>query len=252
MKYAATMVLILAQLAAGQRPAPLQNSGRLSGVYRATAPAASSEERERYFYLTFFPSGRVRRSRPDIGLRGYDDAYQMNFELRNGIPKEVRRWGTYRLQGEQGQIVFANRDVWNFDLKGYPQTIEAQGRTYALLDSGNGLRLQGTYKNEKEDSFITFMPNGQMNQQGVVPNCVGGGEHYGMNSHGIVGVTGSSTPFCVDKPLPGGYNLGNYTIELQFPGSSNSFAFWPEPGPNRATPAAVYIDNKKYVLVSGN
>lgn len=242
-----------AQFAAAQATSTAQakTSGRLTGVYRApeeTGRASSQGPNQgRFFYLTFFPDGRVRRTRPEVGLQGFDDAYQMNLDFRSGVPNYVRRWGTYRVAGEQGQILFANRDTWSFDLKEYPQSIQAQGRTYVLLDSGDGLKLQGTYKSTKDDSFITFMPDGKMNQEGVVANCVSGGQHYGVNSHGVV-TSNSAAMLCVAKPLPGGYSIGNYTIKLIFSNSSNAFAFWAEPTSNRTNPPALYIDNIRYDL----
>jgi hypothetical protein len=254
MKYLAILTLIAAQTANAQGALQsIGHPGRLSGVYRAPAqanPAVSqgAQTKAGFFYLTFFPDGRVRRTQPELGLQGFDDVYQMNLDFRSGIPNDIRKWGTYRVFGEQGQIAFADRDVWNFSLKGYPRTIECQGRTYVLLDPGNGLTLQGTYKSTKDnDTFITFMTDGTMNQQGVFQNCVSTAS-FSLNSHGIP-VNRAQNMFCVNKPLAGRYTVVNYTLELRLPNSSSpSFAFWPEPGGNRNKPDAVYIDNVRYVL----
>jgi hypothetical protein len=245
-----TLILTATEMSAAQTQIA-SRPGSLTGVYRAASEANGSspgvDSRGAFFYLTFFPDGHVRRTHPEVGLRGFNPAYQMNLDIRNGIAKDVRKWGTYRVSGEQGRMEFANHDVWTFNLKGYPESIESQGRTYVLLDSGNGLTLQGTYKSTKDDALIAFTAEGKMNQQGVVPNCISGGGTYSLNSRGIM-TSHSNASLCLDKPLAGGYSIGDYTLNLLFSDSSNAYAFWPEPSSNRTTPPAVYIDNVKYVL----
>lgn len=242
------LAILMAMLTAAQITAA---QTKLTGVYRAANEGSSASQGAdstgAYFYLTFFADGHVRRTHPEVGLEGFNPAYQMNLDIRSGIPKDVRKWGTYRVSGEQGRMEFANRDVWTFSLKGYPESIECQGRTYILLDSGRGLRLQGTYKSTKDDALITFADDGKMNQQGIVANCVSGGSSYSVGSGGIA-TSHSHASLCLDKPLAGGYSIGYYTLKLLFSGSSNAYVFWLEPSSNRGAPPAVYIDNVKYVL----
>lgn len=249
------LLLALSGLSAAQNPIQVNpGHGRLSGFYRATragtdqSDETGANERGRYFYLAFFPDGRARRTRLTEGLANFDDAFWMNSDIRTGIPAYIRRWGTYRVSGDQGQIVFANREVWTFNLAKYPEEIECQGRAYRLLDPGQNLRLQGTYKSTRDkDSFITFTPEGKMNQQGVVSKCSG---HFSssVSASGIVG--GSvSQGLCVSQPLPGAYRVGNYTLKLIFSDNSNTFPFWAEPGAGSANPTAIYIDGVQYELV---
>lgn len=252
------LLLIAPGFLAAQSPRQMNpGPSRLSGLYRATragaeqTDAAESNEKGGYFYLAFFPDGRVRRTRLREGLANFDDAFWMNSDIRTGMPAYVRRWGTYRVSGEQGQIVFANREVWTFNLSKYPEEVECQGRAYKLLDPGQNLRLQGTYRSTKDnDTFITFMPGGKMNQQGIVSKCL---NHFSssMSGNGIVG--GSVSPMlCVDKPKPGEYRIGDYTLKLNFSDStSNTFPFWAERGAGSADPAAVYIDGVRYVPAPG-
>lgn len=249
------LLLALSGFSAAQNPIRINaGHGRLSGFYRATRAGADqtdeagSNEKGRYFYLAFFPDGRARRTRLTEGLANFDDAFWMNSDIRTGIPSFIRRWGTYRVSGEQGEIVFANREVWTFNLAKYPGEIECQGRAYQLLDPGQNLRLEGTYKSTKDkDSFITFAPGGKMTQQGIVSKCSG---HFSssMSANGIVG--GSvSQGLCIPQPLPGAYHVGDYTLKLIFSNNSNTFPFWAEPGAGSANPTALYIDGVLYELV---
>jgi hypothetical protein len=64
---------------------------RLSGVFRAPMlgePAGNGPA----FYLTFFPDGHAMRGAPDVGLAGYNAAYQMNLDIRSGIAAKIWRW----------------------------------------------------------------------------------------------------------------------------------------------------------------
>lgn len=228
-----------------QQPAsPVQ----LSGVFRAQMPGDALGVGPSFF-LAFFPDGHVMRGAPDVGLAGYNAAYQMNLDIRSGIPTKVWRWGTYRVAGQEGHLDFANRDSIAIDLKNYPRTVEAVGLTYVLLDPGDGLSLQSMYRSTKDNSAINFLPGSMMNQQGIVANCTSGGQHFGYG--GNVPSMSSAGQLCLDKPLAGAYRLGSYTIQFVLPDSTTpTFAFWADLTPNRVNPPAIYINGVKFVLAN--
>lgn len=212
--------------------------GQLSGIYRADGVNPNG-----HFYLTFFADGRVKRNRPDEGLDRWDDVFWMNLDLRSGDRTRIFRWGTYRISGDQGQIAFAKGDTWNFRIKD-PQTLEAVGRTYVLLGSGNGLSLQGTYKSVKGDASITFTPDGQVVEQGVTSNCQSA-QSYSYGGRVPTAHTGSM--LCSDKARSGRYRIANYTLTFSFSDTSSpSSVFWVEPGAAGADKRVLYIDNVKY------
>jgi hypothetical protein len=127
--------------------------------------------------------------------------------------------------------------------------VEAVGRTYVLLDPGDGLSLQGLYRSTKDNSAINFLPGSMMNQQGIVANCVSGGQHFSYG--GSVPSMTSAAQLCLDKPSSGGYRLGSYTIQFVMPDSTTpTFAFWADLTQNRVNPPAIYIDGVKFVLAN--
>jgi hypothetical protein len=224
------------------------SQAQLGGVFRAPMPADPAGNGPA-FYLTFFPDGHVMRGAPDVGLAGYNAAYQMNLDIRSGIAAKIWRWGMYKVSGQQGTIDFADHMSIAFDLKNYPRTIEAVGLTYVLLDPGDGLSVQGTYKSTKDNSFITFLPGSTMNQQGIVANCISGGSHFSYG--GSVPSMSSGGRLCLDRPVAGGYRLGSYTIQFVFPDSTTpTFSFWADMTQNRVSPPALYINGVKFVLAN--
>jgi hypothetical protein len=234
------LTALTAQQAAGQT--------QLSGVFRAPIPGDPTGNRPA-FYLTFFPDGHVMRGAPGVGLAGYNAAYQMNLDIRSGIAAKIWRWGVYKVSGQQGTIDFADRTSIAFDLRNYPRTIVAVGLTYVLLDPGDGLSVQGTYKSTKDNSFITFLPGSTMNQQGIVANCISGGSHFSYG--GSVPSMSSGGRLCLDRPVAGGYRLGSYTIQFVFPDSTTpTFSFWADMTQNRVSPPALYINGVKFVLAN--
>jgi hypothetical protein len=250
MKSLAIVVLMVA-LASSTPQNMAQQPGspaQLSGVFRAQMPGDTAGAGPSFF-LAFFPDGHVMRGAPGVGLAGYNAAYQMNLDIRSGIPTKVWRWGVYHVSGQQAQLDFANRDSVAIDLKNYPRTVEAVGLTYVLLDPGDGLSLQGLYRSTKDNSAINFLPGSMMNQQGIVANCVSGGQHFSYG--GSVPSMTSAAQLCLDKPSSGGYRLGSYTIQFVMPDSTTpTFAFWADLTQNRVNPPAIYIDGVKFVLAN--
>jgi len=256
MKPFAITLILLSHLAAAQGVGTgMRPMEPLIGVYRANgnpSGVAQGHESDPFSYLTFFADGLVRRTPPEEGLQGWDDAFWMNLDRRSGDAGRIARWGTYLLAGGQREIVFADRQVWSIDIRGYPKSIDVQGRTYVLLDSGNALKLQGTYKSVKDDSFISFAPDGRMNQQGLFANCISGGQHFSYG--GGMPSAHSGASLCLNKPLAGAYAVGNYTLQLHFPTSSPKFAFWADRGPADRGPAGtspqtLYINGTRYELI---
>jgi hypothetical protein len=87
----------------------------LSGLFRAPMPGDPAGNGPA-FYLTFFPDGHVMRGAPDVGLAGYNAAYQMNLDIRSGITARIWRWGVYKVSGQQGTINFADRMSISFEV----------------------------------------------------------------------------------------------------------------------------------------
>lgn len=225
-----------------------ENRAQLSGLFRAQMPGDTTGVGPSFF-LAFFPDGHVMRGAPDGGLAGYNAAYQMNLDIRSGIPAKVWRWGIYHVSGSQGRIDFVSGDPVMIDLKSYPQAVEAVGLTYMLLDPGDGLSLQGTYRSTKDDSAISFLPGSMMNQQGIVANCVSGGPHFSYG--GRVPSMSSGPQLCLDRPLAGAYRLGSYTIQFVLPDSTTpTYSFWADLTQNRVNPPAIYISGVKFVLAN--
>ncbi len=251
MRFVTLAIVILSQLAAAQNPGKgMRQMETLIGVYRtegnnlATAPGMAEDG---FSYLVFFGDGIVLRDRPSQGLQGWDDSFWMQLDFRSGVAPRMQRWGAYLLTNGQRQIIFADREVWSINIARYPQILEIQGRTYVLLDPGTGLKLQGTYKSVKDDSFITFAPDGRMNQQGLVANCISSGQHFSYNN-GMPSAHAAGN-LCLDQPLAGGYSVGYYTLQLRFSNSSQTFAFWADPGASGTNPQALYINGVRYEVI---
>jgi hypothetical protein len=254
MKFITVVIVVLSQLAAQDVAKGMRQMETLSGVYRAegnTSGAAQNGDVDPFSYLTFFPDGIVRRAHPEEGLQGWDDGFRMNLDRRSGVPSRIALWGAYLLANGQREIIFGDRQVWTIGIAEYPNRLAVQGRTYVLLDSGTGLKLQGTYKSVKDDSFITFTADGRMNEQGIVANCIGSGQHFSYNNGMPSAHSGGS--LCLDRPVAGGYSVGNYTLLLSFSNSSQKFAFWADPnsaaGAIRINPQTLYINNVRYELM---
>ncbi len=239
MKFLAILVLVvscpwaLAQGYTGQN--------QLGGVFRATV------QPNQYVYFTFFLDGHVRRSYPEIGLDGYNNAYWMNLDFRSGIASKIGTWGTYSISGPQAQVVFGDRDSWTLDISHYPQYITARDLVFVFLDPGYGLQLNGTYRSVNGDAAIQFTPDGQVMEQGIVSNCVSGGPHFSYG--GATPGMSSGARLCLNQPLAGRYALGFYTMHFSFAdGTSPSFAFWAESTPNRQNIRTIFINNVRYDL----
>lgn len=225
-----------------------ESTAHLSGLFRAQMPGDSAGIGPSFF-LTFFPDGHVMRGAPDAGLAGYNAAYQMNLDIRSGIPAKIWRWGIYHVSGNQAKVEFASGDPVTIDLKSYPRAVEAVGLTYMLLDPGDGLSLQGTYRSTRDNSAISFLPGSMMNQQGIVANCVNGGQHFSYG--GSVPSMSSGGQLCLDRPVAGAYRLGSYTIQLVLPDSTTpTFSFWADLTDTRMNPPAIYINGVKFVLAN--
>lgn len=236
MKYLAVLFLLLSPFTVAQG---YKGEYGLAGVFRTTI------QPDQFVYLTFFADGRVRRAYPETGLDNWNDAYQMNLDMRSGVAARILAWGTYHISGSTAEIVFANKDTWTLDISHYPQSITAQGATFYLLDPGAGLRLSGTYRSANGDASLQFSPDGQVMQQGVVANCISGGPHFSYGgSHPSMSSGGQ---LCLDKPLAGQYVLGFYTLHFRFAdGTSPSLAFWGEPTADRTNVRTLYIGNVRY------
>jgi hypothetical protein len=219
--------------------------GTLSGVYRLVDGAHGAGTQSPP-YLVFFASGRMRRSLPNSLLDDYNDAYQMGLDKRMG-PNFSNAWGTYRMVGDQGQIVFINGgETW--DITRYPDRLQVRGATYVLLDPGNGVRLHGTYKPVDDASkSITFRPDGSMVEEGVISDCTSS-TSYGYSGGNLT--TRENGRLCFDKPRTGEYRIANYAIELSFPDTTRPrLSFWLEAGAITRDAPVIYIGKVKYQRV---
>ena len=243
--------LVCTQIVAAQSATGFgSHRGQLSGLYRASNTRNVLDEpsgtalRSGHFYLTFFPDGRVKRGQPQEGLDGFDDEYWMNMDIRSGDKRLIWHWGIYRVSGEVGQIQFTTGESWNLSIKGYPQTIEARGRTYERLDPGNSLRLTGLYKSDHGKASITFMPGGRVTEQGVSSDCK---SSPSFSYARTIPDMHTGSYFCSPDPRSGSYRIANYTLTLSFAdGSKPTFVFWTEPGSGSSEARVLYIENLKY------
>jgi hypothetical protein len=179
--------------------------GRIAGIYRAATrpgvdPAASldifdpAKNTPDFTFLTFFPDGHVKKGLIENGFDGYivDSKFRRDVASGGNI---AAKWGLLQISAGRARIVFPDPraagqqltyglrgEVWS--LAQFPDRLQAQGDEYYLLDSGNGLRHEGTYKpsGDGRQPGITFTRDGQFIDEGILDSktatamgLVGGG-----------------------------------------------------------------------------
>lgn|SRR5690348_668286 len=197
-------------------------------------------------FLVFFPDGRVHRGIPNAALNGFDDAYWMATDIRSGVPRLIAPWGTFTVAGDQGNIVFIkNRETWPFKI--LPDHLEVHGHSYYLLDSGAGVRLNGTFQAEGDTTkSITFKTDGGVVDKGVTANC---GSNFTLSGGGHPSV---GPGVCTDKARVGRYSTIRYGLKLTFPSGNDptpTLLFWLDPGARGGDIRVIYIDKLKYQRV---
>ena len=261
----------------GLTSAPLPNNsapvgmaaapGRIAGLYRAMArngvdtaagldifdPAKNTPD---YTFLTFFPDGRVKKGLIQMGFDNYVVDSYFRHDVANG-GAIAAKWGQYQIAGGQGRIVFANGalagqqlisglrgEMWGFvQVSG---GLQVQGDTYYLLDSGNGLRLEGIYKpsGDTTQPGIKFTRDGQFIDEGILDSKT-------STAVGLVG-GGVGIAYGFDSPRAGrgSYRINNYGLQLNYTnGKAPSSLFFLEPGSSRDNVQVLYINNFRYQRV---
>jgi hypothetical protein len=254
-------VLLLLVLALGSMMYPkalrAQDQESLSGIYRAATDScadqlALSDESSKtpgYCYLTFFADGLVRKGLPESGLEGFIEDSAARLDTASGVPSKrgglIYIWGKYQISGDQGQLQWLDRnapgpELDTINVKQYPKKVEIHGDTYVLLQSGNGLKLNGTYKpfGDPKEKGIKFTSDGEFVDEGIL--------NYGATA---VAVGNVAVGFEPPNGGRGEYGIENYTLTLNYASSSPSALFYLEPGESKTNVTVLYINNVKYKRV---
>lgn len=241
--------------------------GRIAGLYRAMAhngvnPAAGldlfdpAKKTADYAFLTFFPDGHVKKG---LILMGFD-SYVVDSSFRHDVANGgaiAAKWGQYQIAGGQGRIIFASGalagqqliyglrgEIWGFTQ--YPDRLQVQGDTYYLLDSGNGLRLEGFYKpfGDITQPGIRFTRDGQFVDEGILDSKTS--TAVGLAGGGVGIAYGFSSPHAGR----GTYSINNYGLQLNYAnGQMPNSVFFIELGSSRDNVQVLYINNVKYQRV---
>jgi hypothetical protein len=257
----------LLQPAASNPVAMPAGPGRLAGIYRAATPPGidptssldifdPARNTPEFSYLTFFPDGRVKKGLIGLGFSEFQDESQFRHDIANG-GNIAAKWGIYQIAGAGGRIVFADArlagqqlvyglrgETWTFTQA--PGSLQIQGVTYTLLDSGNGMTLEGTYKpsGDQNQPGIQFTRDGQFVDEGIL-------DSHTSTAIGVVGGgVGIGYGFSSPHAGRGRYRISNYGLQMNYANSQapNSL-FFIEPGTPRDNPGVLYIDNVKYQRV---
>lgn len=233
------------------------DQGSLSGIYRAATDSCASQiaitdptaKTPGYCYLTFFADGLVRKGLPTSGLDGFIEESQARLDTASGVVAKsgglIYIWGRYAVAGEQGQIQWLDRNSPTVELdtisvKHYPDKLVIHGDTYTLLQSGNGMKLHGTFKpyGDPNEKGITFTSDGEFIDQGIL--------NYGATA---VAVGNVAMAFAPPNGGRGTYDLDNYTLTLNFANSTPRALFYVVPGSSSTQVSTIYINNVKYERV---
>jgi hypothetical protein len=249
-------------------PVPMAGAqGRIAGIYRAATrpgvdPVASldifdsAKKTPDYTFLTFFPDGHVKKGLIPSGFDGYFVDSFFRHDVANG-GAIAAKWGQYQIGGGQGRIIFANGalagqqlisglrgEVWSFTQ--LPDRLQVQGETYYLLDSGNGLRLEGVYKpsGDTTQPGIKFTGDGRFIDEGILDS----------KTATAIGLIGGGVGICYGFDSPragrGSYRISNYGLQLNYTnGKAPSSLFFIEPGSSRDKVQVLYINNVRYQRV---
>lgn len=188
----------------------LKGQGKFDGIYRAVGQTGDPLSPQRgidYKYVAFFPDGRFLEKLPDQGLD----------KLNEGVEIRINPvgWGTYRMTGDVGRIVFPpdeysrNPIVWAF--KEYSDHLKLRGDDYYLLDRCDGLKLQGTFR--RSDYKTTYSA-----RQGITFTLDGRFADEGVLAAAGVMVRNPAGNYDFDDGAPGRgtYRIANYTLELSY------------------------------------
>jgi hypothetical protein len=206
-----------------------RGTGKFDGVYRAvgqvdlTPVGPGGVHHIGAKYMTFFPDGRVKEGIPDRGMDGLDEDEEIRLH--------VTGWGTYAMDGENGKITFARASIYDqttitWDIHEYPDRLEIHGDTYKKMESGDGVKLSGTFRRADYQTLsagarqgITFTADGRFTDEGIFKAAF------------VQYRTSKGYEFDNGAPGTGTYRIKHYSLELTYDnGLSKRAVFCIDPG----------------------
>src|SRR5687767_4144793 len=187
-----------------------------TGIYVGTRNFSSSMSTVQLDYVTFLPGGHVYWTLPAEGLRYFDPRVAQRVH-----PDE---WGTYEVLGREIRVSVGNNLRYVFvkeenHLKLQPHSGSSSVRTYSRLATGDGLKLQGSYRRSETEPAITFSKDGNFRDDGIFRNF------------GTISRADGSTYQDDGRGGAGTYLIEQNTLELRYAdGRVKRFAFTGLPG----------------------
>ena len=187
-----------------------------TGIYVGTRNFSSSMSSVQLDYVTFLPGGQVYWTLPAEGLRYFDPRLAQRVH-----PDE---WGTYEVLGREIRVSVGNNLRYVFvkednHLKLQPHSGSSSVRTYSRLATGDGLKLQGSYRRSETEPAITFSKDGDFRDDGIFRNF------------GTIGRADGTTYQDDGRGGAGTYLIEQNTLELRYAdGRVKRFAFTGLPG----------------------
>jgi hypothetical protein len=143
-------------------------SGIYIGIYNPPPGAAINSVQ--IAFVTFLPDGHVYWMLPPEGL--------LYFDPRVAQRAHPDDWGTYKIVGNEIQITLGNNLRRVFVKEGNKLKLQryegqyraAQEYTFSPLATGDGLKLDGTYRRWAEAPGITFSKDGRFRDEGFTRN----------------------------------------------------------------------------------
>ena len=197
----------------GQRIGADGFSGIYVGLYNAPPGAAINSVEPQF--VTFLPDGHVYWMLPPEGL--------LYFDPRDAARAYPDDWGTYEIRGSEIHVTLGSynlrrvfvREGGKLKLQKYDgQNRAAETYTFSPLATGDGLRLDGTYRRYAEAPGITFAGNGSFRDAGFTRNF------------GTIGRADGTTYQDDGRGGAGAYIIEQNTLELRYSdGRVKRFAF---------------------------
>jgi hypothetical protein len=254
---AAAMLLLIVFIGTFCASSARADQGSLSGIYRAASSSCANQlaledstgKTPGFCYLTFFADGLVRKGLPPTGLDGFIEESQARLDSASGVVANhgglIYIWGQYAISGNRGQIQWADRnsampEIDTINITHFPNKMVIHGDTYVRLRSGNGLRLNGTFKpyGDPKEKGITFTGDGEFIDQGIL--------NYGATA---VAVGNVAIGFAPPNGGRGTYGIDDYTLTLNYANSSPRALFYLDPRSSGSDVKTIFINNVKYERV---
>lgn len=187
-------------------------------------------------YITFFPDARVFEGIPDRGMDDLDEDAEIKFHSTG--------WGTYTMDGDSGQITLARANVADqaitWSIHAYPEQLEIHGDRYQKMESGDGVRLNGTFRRADYKTLfasaqqgITFTPDGRFKDEGIFKAAF------------VQNRTERGSEFDDGAPGTGTYRVKHYSLELAYDnGRSKRAVFYLDPSNSRGGDVALFWFNE--------